>query len=221
MRIGVNLPGPFRVSWNVGGHRRRRGRASAGAGCLGVLVLPFLLPWLICVGIAKLYQVAWTKPATTGGKVASVTGVSLGLLVVLVIGAVSGGGSPAPTRVPAAQAAPVTSSAPARLAAPTPSSTHRAAAASTTQMDHSPAPAPSSSSPAPATAAPAPAYVPPSTPAPPAAQQPAPACSPTTRSGHCYEPGEFCPKRDRGLSGTAGDGKPITCENNDGWRWEA
>lgn len=50
--------------------------------------------------------------------------------------------------------------------------------------------------------------------------QAAPACSPTTSSGHCYEPGEFCPAKDRGMSGTAGDGKSITCEDNNGWRWE-
>jgi hypothetical protein len=41
---------------------------------------------------------------------------------------------------------------------------------------------------------------------------PAPAgCHPTTSSGHCYEPGEFCPDADAGMTGVAGDGKTITC----------
>lgn len=44
-------------------------------------------------------------------------------------------------------------------------------------------------------------------------------CHPTTSSGHCYQPGELCPKKDRGLSGVAGDGKAITCEDHGGWRW--
>jgi hypothetical protein len=46
------------------------------------------------------------------------------------------------------------------------------------------------------------------------------ACHPVTSAGNCYEPGEFCRSSDRGVSGVAGDGKPITCESNDGrWRW--
>jgi hypothetical protein len=53
-----------------------------------------------------------------------------------------------------------------------------------------------------------------------AAAPPAAACSPRTSSGNCYKPGEFCPKSDHDASGVAGDGENITCENNDGWRWE-
>ena len=45
-------------------------------------------------------------------------------------------------------------------------------------------------------------------------------CYPLSDEGTCYEPGEFCRKADRGTSGIAGDGKAITCEDNDGWRWE-
>jgi hypothetical protein len=45
-------------------------------------------------------------------------------------------------------------------------------------------------------------------------------CYPTTASGSCYEPGEYCPAADYGTSGVAGDGEAITCENNNGWRWE-
>jgi hypothetical protein len=45
-------------------------------------------------------------------------------------------------------------------------------------------------------------------------------CYPLTNSGNCYEPGEYCRNADHGMSGVAGDGEPITCEDNDGWRWE-
>ena len=58
----------------------------------------------------------------------------------------------------------------------------------------------------------------PSPPAPPASK--APSCHPLTNGGNCYEPGEYCRNSDHGVSGVAGDGKAITCEDNDGWRWE-
>ena len=45
-------------------------------------------------------------------------------------------------------------------------------------------------------------------------------CYPLTNSGNCYEPGEYCRNADHGMSGVAGDGKAIICEDNDGWRWE-
>jgi hypothetical protein len=45
-------------------------------------------------------------------------------------------------------------------------------------------------------------------------------CTPISNEGTCYEPGEYCRETDHGDSGTAGDGKAITCKNNDGWRWE-
>lgn len=45
-------------------------------------------------------------------------------------------------------------------------------------------------------------------------------CHPLSNEGTCYEPGEFCRTTDHGISGVAGDGKVITCEDNDGWRWE-
>src|SRR5579862_2975923 len=45
-------------------------------------------------------------------------------------------------------------------------------------------------------------------------------CYPLTDSGHCYEPGEYCRNADHGVSGVAGDGENIICEDNDGWRWE-
>ena len=52
---------------------------------------------------------------------------------------------------------------------------------------------------------------------------PAPAptdCHPLTSSGNCYEPGEFCSTADHGVTGVAGDGEAIICEDNGGWRWE-
>ena len=45
-------------------------------------------------------------------------------------------------------------------------------------------------------------------------------CYPLTSSGNCYEPGEYCPNADHGMTGVAGDGKTIICEDNNGWRWE-
>jgi hypothetical protein len=45
-------------------------------------------------------------------------------------------------------------------------------------------------------------------------------CYPIASTGNCYEPGEYCSDADHGMSGTAGDGKSIECEDNDGWRWE-
>src|SRR5215831_11266501 len=65
---------------------------------------------------------------------------------------------------------------------------------------------------------------PPPPPAPPTtapAPPPAPSgCYPQTSSGHCYEPGEFCPHADAGMRGIAGDGEAIICEDNNGLRWE-
>jgi hypothetical protein len=69
---------------------------------------------------------------------------------------------------------------------------------------------------------------PPPTTAPPTTSSPPPppttvapaGCYPIDDEGGCYEPGEYCRDDDHGTSGVAGDGKPITCEDNDGWRWE-
>ena len=46
------------------------------------------------------------------------------------------------------------------------------------------------------------------------------ACYPLSSKGTCYEPGEYCSDADHGLTGIAGDGEAIICEDNDGWRWE-
>ncbi|HLI58878.1 MAG TPA: phospholipase D-like domain-containing protein [Solirubrobacteraceae bacterium] len=45
-------------------------------------------------------------------------------------------------------------------------------------------------------------------------------CHPLSSAGHCYEPGEYCSDADHGMHGIAGDGEPIVCTDNDGWRWE-
>jgi hypothetical protein len=45
-------------------------------------------------------------------------------------------------------------------------------------------------------------------------------CYPLSDEGTCYEPGEYCRDADHGMSGVAGDGEAIVCEDNDGWRWE-
>jgi hypothetical protein len=64
---------------------------------------------------------------------------------------------------------------------------------------------------------PAPA-IPVATPAPPPA--PGGSCHPLSNEGTCYEPGEFCRQSDAGVTGVAGDGETIICEDNDGLRWE-
>ena len=89
-----------------------------------------------------------------------------------------------------------------------------------------PMPAPPTSTPPTPTPAPATTAAQPIAPV--AAPSPAPAtasatpagCYPISDEGTCYEPGEYCREDDYGTSGVAGDGEAITCEDNDGWRWE-
>jgi hypothetical protein len=81
-----------------------------------------------------------------------------------------------------------------------------------TVIGYQPVSAPSPAQPPPSAAAPAPA--------PPPTQAPA-GCHPTTSSGNCYEPGEFCSRAEHGDTGVAGDGRTITCTDVNGhWRWE-
>jgi hypothetical protein len=80
---------------------------------------------------------------------------------------------------------------------------------------------PSSHAAAPPAPAPAPARTTPAAVAAPPASAAATSCHPLTNGGKCYEPGETCRNSDHNASGVAGDGKAITCEDNDGWRWEA
>jgi len=69
-------------------------------------------------------------------------------------------------------------------------------------------------------AAPAPVTTPAAAPPAPAAPTTPAGCYPLSDEGTCYEPGEYCRDSDHGVSGVAGDGETITCEDNDGWRWE-
>jgi hypothetical protein len=125
------------------------------------------------------------------------------------------------TAVPSVAPAQLASEAPVPLSSPPPSSlpptATRAAA---------PPPAPASTRPPAPPAAKPPAPKPP--PPPPVSKKPAPppppppkaSCHPLTNGGNCYEPGEFCRDSDHNVTGLAGDGEVITCEDNDGWRWE-
>lgn len=70
------------------------------------------------------------------------------------------------------------------------------------------------------TTAPPPSPPPTTLPPPPPTTAASASCHPLTDGGNCYEPGEYCRDSDHGASGVAGDGETITCEDNDGWRWE-
>jgi cardiolipin synthase A/B len=46
-------------------------------------------------------------------------------------------------------------------------------------------------------------------------------CYPIDNEGGCYEPGEYCRIDDHAMTGRAGDGETITCEEGSGgWFWE-
>jgi cardiolipin synthase len=47
-------------------------------------------------------------------------------------------------------------------------------------------------------------------------------CTPIDNEGGCYKPGEYCRNDNHGMTGRAGDGQTITCEDENGtWYWEA
>jgi hypothetical protein len=83
-----------------------------------------------------------------------------------------------------------------------------------------PAPATVVTAPSPPTSPPTSAPAPPPTTAPAPPPTTAASCYPLTDAGNCYEPGEYCRNSDHGMTGVAGDGKKIICEDNNGWRWE-
>ena len=119
----------------------------------------------------------------------------IGVCVVAIVAAVSGshnssGGTPAPKATPVAATASATPS-------PTPKARKHHH-----HHHHQQAAAPS-----PTVAATQPAAAP-------------TACYPISDEGTCYEPGEYCRYDDESMTGLAGDGETITCEDNDGWRWE-
>ena len=101
-----------------------------------------------------------------------------------------------PTHAPAAVHSPAATlsraAAFSRTSAPRASATHKSTPRA--QPAHSTSPSPSAAAPA--------------------------SCHPLTNGGNCYEPGEYCRNSDHGVTGVAGDGKTIVCEDNDGWRWE-
>ncbi|HEY5668279.1 MAG TPA: G5 domain-containing protein [Candidatus Saccharimonadales bacterium] len=57
-------------------------------------------------------------------------------------------------------------------------------------------------------------------PAPTPTPTPSPSCYPLTNGGNCYAPGQYCRNADHGTTGVAGNGTPIVCAYNNGWRWE-
>jgi hypothetical protein len=160
-------------------------------------------------------------------------GIITGVVAVWAIFVIASSNSSPPTTIQVSPAAGHI------LSSPRPASTTSARSAET------PAPSPASSSPSrpPASpvavrttqlaaapvhtvAAPAPAAPAPTTAAPQAPQpvqttvQPQQGCYPLTDAGNCYEPGEYCRDDDHGMTGIDGNGDPIVCEDNDGWRWE-
>jgi hypothetical protein len=148
-------------------------------------------------------------------------GILLGIIAALLIfsaGVAVGSGeakstgniSPAVTTSPANSAAGNTT-AKALPTAKKPSKKHTKRSHAAVPSAKAPsAPAQTTHAAAPATSAPPP---------PPASTAPA-TCYPLTNGGNCYEPGEYCRNSDHGMSGVAGDGEAIICEDNDGWRWE-
>jgi hypothetical protein len=96
-----------------------------------------------------------------------------------------------------------------------------AAPSNTTATAPPPTAPPTTIPPPPPTTTTPPTTIPPSPPT--TTTPPAPvasSCSPLSNGGNCYEPGEYCRNSDHGVSGVAGDGKSIMCEDNNGWRWE-
>jgi hypothetical protein len=155
------------------------------------------------------------KPWPARHKVLTVLLGFCGLVFVIGIAAAASSSS----STPAVTSSPI-AKAPAVTASPTVTKTATATQTVTTAPPTTPAPPAT-----PAQTAAAVQQTAPSTPAqttsaaPPASTAPA-SCYPLSNAGHCYEPGEFCRASDHGVSGVAGDGKAIKCEDNDGWRWE-
>jgi hypothetical protein len=140
--------------------------------------------------------------------------LSSAALLIIVIAAVNAGKPPSSPGN--GTTADLTTSA---SATPTASAAAPASAAVTTSAASAPAAsAPSEDASQPAVTAPVPT-APAAVVVPPTAAAPA-SCTPLTNGGKCYEPGEYCRDDDHGASGVAGDGEAITCEDNDGWRWE-
>ena len=132
----------------------------------------------------------------SSGKSPSRGSVALLAFAAVVIVGAAGCGSATTGFTPAATPA-ASQTSPTPTPTPTPTSAPAPAPAQTTSPPPAPAPAPPAPSPA----------------------QPA-SCYPLSDEGTCYEPGEFPRDDDHGMTGVAGDGESIECEDNDGWRWE-
>jgi hypothetical protein len=150
----------------------------------------------------------------------------IGFIVLLfIIGALAGshGTKPGSAQSPVTAEAPalVTASvSPATVTQPSASRVRSPdAAASATPRPASPRSATSRPVAVPSTSRPPAPKATPTRSASPTAAAPA-GCNPKTNAGNCYEPGEYCRDDDHGMTGLAGDGKEIKCEDNDGWRWE-
>ena len=139
-------------------------------------------------------------------KVLTALGGLAALIIIGGIASATGGGNARQTGNASPVAATLT-----HTAIPSPTPTHHATKKKTRPQE-TPVTA-QATTPAPAATAPAAA------PSPPAAATSA-GCYPLSDEGTCYEPGEYCRDADQGASGIAGDGEAITCEDNDGWRWE-
>jgi hypothetical protein len=183
-----------------------------------VLLLIFFFPLGLVLLWLRNDWPAWARGIVTG---------VVGIFALIVIAGVAAG-PPTPTALSSTGAVGTSASphavASSRSASPSPVVTTPAApVTSAAPKTTAPAPAPVHTSAAPVYVPPAPA---PTTQAP-APQQPAQtteqaqqSCYPLTSGGNCYKPGEYCRKADRSTSGIDAEGDAITCEDNDGWRWE-
>jgi len=136
--------------------------------------------------------------------------IQLAILTVLSVGVLAGCGSAADTAADTRATTP----GPTVVSSSTPAATHHATAAAHRKKhhrhhEHHAAPTP--------TPTPTPTHHHKRHVSAPILQQ---GCTPLTNGGNCYEPGEFCRNSDHGVTGVAGDGKRIRCEDSNGWRWE-
>jgi hypothetical protein len=195
MRLGVSLPGPFWISTRIGGR--------GGCGCLSLFILPLELSiWLLVVaGIVLVLAVkAYTElakylwPKGWWGKAATVL-IPVALIVIASVAGAASSGSPQMTSTASQQQV-----AGSIAASASPSAVIQPAATAAPTPAQTPAPVQSTTVPAVATGP--------------------GGCHPLSAENTCYEPGEYCPQADAGMTGVAGDGKQIVCEDNDGLRWE-
>jgi hypothetical protein len=237
VRLGVNLPGPFWISSRIG-----------GCGCLTILLWPLEVSlWLIAVVVLAYIALAkYLWPQGWWGKAVTIIIPIVVVIIASMSGAASSSQQTTGTSTQAAQAQnPVQAPSPSPTAAPSPNTNHQvtwAAFIHTYPSDrlsfltrdaqaycsarhphasrcvqhlrkhakhlgiipiHNPPPAPPTNSSGSGSGTSGSGN-----------------CYPTTSSGHCYQTGEYCSLSEHDQLGVAGDGKPIKCEDNNGWRWE-